>query len=109
MFYSEAYLSIDEWRKVIADEISPCNYRQTYVTAHAVFIKALGKVGRVLFESHGSGAVVKLSNLRKVNLRKDNDDLQGIIMHGKRINGASVSIEPLANYILKMMGEEPIC
>lgn len=108
-FYSSAYENVVEWKKVVAEEISPCDYRQSYVTAHAVFIKALGKVGRVLFDRYGESAVTKTKNLYNINLRKDNNDLQGIIMHGKRINGAAVSIEPLANYILKKMGEEPIC
>lgn len=108
-FYSAAYENTAEWKKVVAEKISACDYRQTYVTAHAVFIKALGKAGRVLFERYGEGAIAKIKNLKDCNLRKDNNDLQGIIMHGNRINGAAVSIEPLANYILIKMGEEPIC
>ena len=108
-FYSTAYFSITEWQSVVADEISACNYRRVYVTAHAVFIKALGKVGRILFEKYGNEMLSKVANLSKVNLRKDNDELQGIILHGNRINGASVSVEPLANYILIKMGEDEKC
>jgi len=108
-FYSAACASIEEWQQVVADEISACDYRKAYVTAHAVFIKALGKVGRALFERYGNDMFAKVANLKKVNLRKDNDELQGIILHGNRINGASVSVEPLANYILKKMGEDAAC
>lgn len=108
-FYSAAYSSIDEWQNVVLDEISACDYRKVYVTAHAVFIKALGKVGHMLFNRYGNDMFPKVANLSKVNLRKDNSELQGIILHGNRINGASVSVEPLANYILTKMGEEPIC
>lgn len=109
VFYSTAYENISEWRKVIAEEISAGDYRQSYVTAHAVFIKALGKVGRVLYKKYGDDAVKKLKDLHGINLRKDNVDLQGIIVHGNRVNGAAVSVEPLANFILKKMGEESIC
>ncbi len=108
-FYMEAYLNIAEWQLVVADEISACDYRKTYVTAHAVFIKALGKVGKTLFEKYGNDMLSRVANLSGVNLRKDNEELQGIILHGNRINGASVSVEPLANYILKKMGEDTIC
>ena len=108
-FYSAACASIDEWQLVISEEISACEFRKVYITAHAVFIKALGKVGRVLFDKYGNDMYKKVSNLRQVNLRKDNYELQGIILHGSRINGASVCVEPLANYILKMMGEDALC
>lgn len=108
-FYSAAYSSIMEWQSVVADNISACDYRKAYVTAHAVFIKALGKVGRALFEKYGNDMFSRVGNLSKVNLRKDNEELQGIILHGSRINGASVSVEPLANYILKKMDEDTPC
>lgn len=108
-FYSASYSSINEWQRVVSGEISACDYRKSYVTAHAVFIKALGKVGRVLLQRYGNEMFIKLINLNRVNLRKDNSELQGIILHGNRINGASVSVEPLANYILKKMGEDTIC
>lgn len=108
-FYSTAYLSIAEWQRVVLGEISACDYRKTYVTAHAVFIKALGKVGRVLFERYGDEMFAKLTDLNRVNLRKDNNELQGIILHGNRINGASVSVEPLADYIIKKMDEDITC
>ena len=108
-FYNATYANIAEWKSVVSDEITACDFRKIYVTAHAVFIKALGKVGRCLYERHGQGMFSKLCNLCNINLRKDNEDLQGIIMHQGRINGASVSVEPLANYILKKMGEESIC
>ena len=108
-FYTAAYSSISEWQSVVADEISACDYRKVYVTAHAVFMKALGKVGRALFEKYGNDMFLLVKNLSKVNLRKDNAELQGIILHGTRINGAAVSVEPLAKYILKKMGEDTLC
>lgn len=108
-FYTAAYTNIDEWQRVVSNEISACEYRKTYVTAHAVFIKALGKIGNILYERYGDDMLTKMVLLSKVNLRKDNEELQGIILHGARVNGASISIVPLANYILNRMGEEPIC
>jgi DNA sulfur modification protein DndB len=108
-FYTMAYRSIDEWRKVIEDEISACEFRKNYITAHAVFIKALGKAGHYLLERHGNNMFKKMASMKKVNLRKDNNELQGIIIHGNRINGAAVSVKPLANYILDKMGEDSIC
>lgn len=108
-FYSAACASIDEWQLVITDNITACDYRKAYVTAHAVFIKALGKVGHVLFDRYGHDMFAELAKLKNVNLRKDNNELQGIILHGNRINGASVSVIPLAEYILKKMGEDIVC
>lgn len=108
-FYSAAYENTLEWKKVVKEEISAYDYRKTYVTAHAIYIKALGKVGHALYKRYGDNIFAKTESLKNCNLRKDNKELQGIIMHGNRINGATVSMQPLANYILKKMGEEPIC
>jgi DNA sulfur modification protein DndB len=110
-FFSHACSNITEWQKVIKGEIQPIDYRADYITAHTIFIKALGKVGNALLVKYPDDALKKLDRLKKVNLRKDNKDLQdiGIITNRLKINGVANCVKLLANYILKQIGEEEIC
>jgi DNA sulfur modification protein DndB len=110
-FFNYACSNIDEWQRVIKGEIQPIDYRADYITAHTIFIKALGVLGNALVTRYGDKAFEKLAGLKKVNLRKDNKDLQeiGVITDKLKINGVAHCVKPLANYILKQIGEEEIC
>lgn len=108
-FYNAAFENIKEWQGAVNNEIQPIEYRRDYITAHAIFIKALGRVGRQLYDKHGENAKIMLKRLNKINFRKDNPELQGTIMYNGKINGAEVGVSLLVNYIMSHIEEEKVC
>lgn len=108
-FYNAAFDNIQEWQQAIVNKIQPFDYRKEYITAHTIFIKALGRVGRLLYDKYGEDFISRLAKFSGVNFRKNNPELQGTIMYNGKINGAEVGVSSLVNYIMSHIGEEVKC
>jgi DNA sulfur modification protein DndB len=69
-YWTELSKIIDDWRKVKNGELSASELRQEKINTHAVVLRALGGVGRMLLAKYPTGWQAKLKLLEKIDWRK---------------------------------------
>lgn len=90
------------WQKAKDRVMTPDFFRQTYICAHAITLKALGEVGRVLISncSDQSKWSDKLQFLQSINWNKESPDLQGLVIINGRIASSQINQKAFFEYIL---------
>jgi DNA sulfur modification protein DndB len=69
-YWAELAKIVGDWKKVKDDELKAPELRQEKINTHAVVMRALGGVGRILQETHPRNWKEKLLGLRKIDWRK---------------------------------------
>jgi DNA sulfur modification protein DndB len=69
-YWTEVTKVMTDWQKVKNDELKAPALRQEKINTHAVVMRALGGVGRILLESHPTNWRAKLPVLRDLDWRK---------------------------------------
>jgi DNA sulfur modification protein DndB len=69
-YLTEVSKVVGEWKKVKNDELKAPELRQEKINTHAVVMRALGGVGRILQNTHPTDWKEKLQALKKVDWRK---------------------------------------
>jgi len=69
-YWTELAKVIGDWRKVKDGDLKAPELRQEKINTHAVIMRALGGVGRILQDAHPDGWKEKLQALRKIDWRK---------------------------------------
>src|SRR6476620_12652794 len=69
-YWTELSKIIDDWQKVKSGELSASELRQEKINTHAVVLRALGGVGRVLLEKYPHVWQIKLKLLERIDWRK---------------------------------------
>lgn len=69
-YWTELSKIIDDWQKVKGGELSASELRQEKINTHAVVLRALGGVGRILLEKYPHDWQRKLKLLERIDWRK---------------------------------------
>jgi DNA sulfur modification protein DndB len=69
-YWTELSKIIDDWQKVKSGELSASELRQEKINTHAVVLRALGGVGRILLEKYPHDWQRKLKRLERIDWRK---------------------------------------
>lgn len=87
-------------------DISPEVFRQDYVCAHTITLKALGTIGNKLISSgvERENWSKQLEFLTEIDWRKDNPELQGIVMVNGKIASSHSNQRAFVRYILEKAG-----
>lgn len=105
-YWSAVTDNIPVWQQAKDKMLSPQDFRERYICAHAITLKALGAVGNRLV--HTVSDKTKWSEnlyfLRDVRWEKDSSDLQGLVMIDGRISSSTSNQRAFAEYLLKKSG-----
>lgn len=106
-FWNSVADKIEIWQDVSKRKISPVEFRRDFICAHAIALKALGRLGNVLLQGDSSAKWDdKLDFLRDVDWSKSNSELQGIVIVNGNISSSHNNERAFASYLLKKSGWE---
>jgi len=105
-FFCEVEKKIQIWQIVKNKGIQPCDFRKEHINAHTIFLKAIALVGNALYRKYGQDYLMKLDGLSEIDFRKDNPELQGIVMTQGKMVAATANTKLLAEFILRKLKEE---
>lgn len=105
-FWNAVSENMNQWKNAKQRLISPEVFRQTYICAHAITLKALGETGHVLASicSDRTQWMDKLRFLQDINWDKENEDLQGLVIIDGRISSSQSNQKAFAKYLLRKSG-----
>lgn len=110
-FWDAVSQNMIDWQKAKDKEIAPDVFRQTYICAHAITLKALGELGNKLLSACPAKKswLKKLGFLKHINWSKDNPDFLGLVIIDGRISSSQSNQRAFATYLLKKSGwsDEP--
>ena len=100
-FWNAVAANMPIWEKAKNKEISPEDFRKSYICAHTITLKAIGYVGNMLLKTH-----VKKENwehtlhfLQEINWNKDNIDFQGLVIINGKISSSQNNEKAFADYL----------
>lgn len=87
-YWSCVCQNILPWRELYSHDISKVDLRENYIVTQAVIIQVLGRLGNYFFINHDYDIEKLLSNLQKINWKRDCEDwkLRTIRANGRMIN-----------------------
>lgn len=87
-YWSCVCQNILPWRELYSHDISKVDLRENYIVTQAVIIQVLGRLGNYFFINHDYDIEKHLSNLQKINWKRDCEDwkLRTIRANGRMIN-----------------------
>ncbi|MEN3005444.1 DNA sulfur modification protein DndB [Dehalobacterium formicoaceticum] len=94
------------WQQAKEKTLSPLDFRERYICAHAIALKALGAMGNQLVRSVSDKKLwsENLRFLQDVQWEKDSPELQGLVMIDGRISSSTSNQRAFAEYLLKKSG-----
>lgn len=95
-----------DWLRVKQRLIPPDAFRQTYICAHTIMLKALGEIGNILVSTNIDKTQWKdrLSFLQRINWNKDNPEFQGLVIIDGRISSSQNNQKAFAKYVINKSG-----
>lgn len=98
--------NIPVWQQAKDKTLSPQDFRERYICAHAITLKALGEMGNYLVRSVPDKSLwsEKLRFLQDIHWEKDSSELQGLVMIEGRISSSTSNQRAFAEYLLKKSG-----
>ena len=111
-YWTELSKIIDDWQKVKSGELSASELRQEKINTHAVVLRALGGVGRILLEKYPHDWQRKLKLLERIDWRKIVDSSANPLWDAVCITAGSVVSNRQARaatlaVLLREIGESP--
>lgn len=111
-YWTELSNVMGDWQKVKNGELSASELRQEKINTHAVVLRALGGVGRVLFEKYPQDWRRKLKLLERLDWRKTVDSSANPLWDAVCITAGSVVSNRQARaatlaVLLREIGESP--
>jgi DNA sulfur modification protein DndB len=111
-YWTELSRVIGDWQKVKNGELGASDLRQEKINTHAVVLRALGGVGRILFEKYPSEWREKLKLLERLDWRKSVDGSANPLWDAVCITAGSVVSNRQARaatlaVLLREIGESP--
>lgn len=105
-FWNAVADNMSDWKNAKARIISPDVFRQKYICAHAIALKAIGEIGSKLLSispdrNHWKG---QLAFLQDISWEKENPELQGLVIIDGRISSSQSNQKAFANYLLVKAG-----
>ncbi len=77
-FWTAVSKVIPQWTKVKSEELRAIQYRQEFISSHAVVLRAIGGIGAELMKHHPTDWKSQLLELTSVDWSKKNKDWEGI-------------------------------
>lgn len=98
--------NIPVWQQAKERALSPQDFREQYICAHAIALKALGALGNHLvhFEPDQGLWSENLRFLQDIRWEKDSQELQGLVMIGSRISPSTSNQRAFTEYLLEKSG-----
>lgn len=95
--------NIPVWQQAKDKTLTPQDFRERYICAHAIALKALGEMGNHLVRSVPDKSLwnEKLRFLQDIQWEKDATELQGLVMIEGRISSSTSNQRAFAEYLLK--------
>jgi len=97
-FWTEVSEHIKPWQEAKNRAIKPEIFRQDYMCAHTIALKALGVMGNELIRAHPNAWKEKLFFLDRLDWLKTNAEFQGLVLLNQRISSSRNNQEAFANY-----------
>lgn len=105
-FWSAVCDNMIVWKEAKTRVISPETFRKDYVCAHAITLKAIGAVGKLLMATipdHDQWPN-HLTFLQEINWSKDSDELQGLVIAKGRISSSYNNQKAFGEYLIEKSG-----
>jgi len=105
-FWSAVCDNMIVWQEAKTRVISPETFRKDYVCAHAITLKAIGTVGKLLMATipdHDEWPK-HLAFLQEINWSKDSDELQGLVIAKGRISSSYNNQKAFGEYLIEKSG-----
>ena len=103
-FWRELSKIIKEWREVYDGKLTAFDVRERYIHSYAVTLKALGRVGRHLFNHDQDDWLKKLSTLNKIDWSRNNRVWEGHPLTNGSIRHSEKMVTLTAMQIKKILG-----
>lgn len=102
-FWNAVAENIPMWQQAKEKTLSPQDFRERYICAHAIALKALGVMGNYLVLSVPDKKLwgKKLCFLQEIRWEKESSELQGLVMINGRISSSTSNQQAFAEYLLK--------
>ncbi|MCL6597498.1 MAG: DNA sulfur modification protein DndB [Alicyclobacillus macrosporangiidus] len=101
-FWTSVSSCIPEWNAVKSGHLSAGTLRRDYIHAHAIFLVALGKVGRTLLNLPAPWGE-KLQPLADVDWHRSNPRWEGRVTVGGRISFSRSNLQELTNELMQIL------
>ena len=105
-FWSAVCDNMIIWKDAKTRSISPETFRKEYVCAHAITLKAIGTVGKLLLSlvpDHTQWSE-HLAFLQEINWSKDSKELQGLVIAKGRISSSYNNQKAFGEYLIEKSG-----
>lgn len=105
-FWNAVADNMPDWQKAKNKEIAPDVFRQKFICAHAIALKALGELGNNLVSMYPEKTLwgEKLGFLKHIEWEKSNPELQGLVIIDGRISSSQSNQKAFAKYLLERSG-----
>jgi DNA sulfur modification protein DndB len=105
-FWNAVARNIPIWQQAKEKTLLPQDFRERYICAHAITLKALGEMGNQLVRSVSDRLQwdEHLRFLRDIQWEKESSELQGLVMIEGRISSSTSNQRAFADYLLKKSG-----
>ncbi len=104
-FWQEVSLQLPEWGKVQKGDLLASEVRQDFIHTHGIFLTSIAHVGNYLLRHKKVSWKKLLSQLGKIDWRRNNSNWEGRCMiGGGRISKARINVILTSNYIKNKLG-----
>ncbi len=102
-FWNAVANSMDDWHSAKERMITPDVFRQKYICAHGITLKAIGEIGNKLISlcPDKSKWEKMLLFLHNIDWNKENPEFQGLVMINGRISSSQSNQKEFAKYLLE--------
>ena len=103
-FWAETARNMPDWQLLTQGKVSAAELRSGYVNSHTNLLNALGIVGNILIKEYPNDWKTKISELKRINWSRDNEEWEGRLLQKGRMIKTKLGIELAVNTILKKCG-----
>lgn len=103
-FWEEVGNNIPEWEEVKKGDLTAYKAREKFITAHGIFLNAMGIVGRKMIENE-----IEISEglkvLRFIDWERSNPQWEGIVLNNGRLSKAYINLQRTVDFIFDKICE----
>jgi DNA sulfur modification protein DndB len=103
-FWEAVASQMPDWNRVESGDLKPVDFRQEFISAHAVVLWALGAMGRTLIMEHPEDWTTRLAALKGIDWSRMNREWQGIAMSGTDVVNRRQSRMDTSSFLKRKLG-----
>ncbi len=103
-FWNEVYRQNKEWKKIVSEEMTPFDLRETYISGTGIILHSLGIMGYNLMKRYPKNWKKKIEGLKNINWKKDNLKWEGVAIINGRVNKSRDFLNKTTKFLSKSIG-----